>query len=75
MCPRRKWYGRRGARVRLALDRGASNGRSQDLLTIVVVPARLLRVPAVFRAGRLELDRDLPLREGEIVELEIRRKN
>jgi ribonuclease HI len=33
-----------------------------------------LRASATFREGRLEVDRDLPLRDGEIVELEIRRR-
>ncbi len=57
------------------MDAAQAGSRKPPLESPKRSSADLLRVPAVFRGGRLELDRDLPLREGEIVELEIRRKS
>jgi ribonuclease HI len=57
------------------MDAAQAGSRKPALVSPRRSPADLLRASAIFRAGRLELDRDLALREGEIVELEIRRKN
>jgi ribonuclease HI len=57
-----------------AMDAGeaASGGTTQTVREAIISDP--LHASATFRDGRLEPDRDLPLREGEIVELEIRRK-
>jgi ribonuclease HI len=58
-----------------AMDVAQAEPRKPAIVSPRRPSADLLRASAIFRAGRLELDRDLALREGEIVELEIRRKN
>jgi len=61
--------------VNEALDTAESGLKKASLVRDLTVAARPLRVKAKFVQGALEFHTSLPLREGEEVDVEIRRKS